>query len=161
MYLCSHIGGLQQIVLPGINSTSINIKQEIFHLLGSAVQSNPKVQIAAVELGLVESLIRAVTYETEVNICFYRKNNLLSTDNWHTYIIGVGILCDWYCKILQCRKFLSSLLKKVQMLCLLCFCFWSSYSIFFPSYSLSLRFRLVTFCKIWNGKCWITIFLSR
>ncbi|XP_050734277.1 nucleotide exchange factor SIL1-like isoform X2 [Eriocheir sinensis] len=62
------MGGLQQIVLPGINSTSIDIKQKTFHLLGSAVQSNPKVQIASVELGLVESLIRAVTHETEVSV---------------------------------------------------------------------------------------------
>lgn len=68
VYILSLTGGLQQIVLPGINSTSINIKQEAFHLLGSAVQSNPRVQIAAVELGLVESLIRAVAYETEVQI---------------------------------------------------------------------------------------------
>lgn len=72
MYLCFQTGGLQQIVLPGINSTNSDIKQKTFHLLGSAVQSNPKVQIASVELGLVESLIRAVTHETEVS--FSEKN---------------------------------------------------------------------------------------
>lgn len=68
-------GGLQQIVLPGINSTSNIIKQEAFHLLGSAVQSNPKVQIAAVEAGLVESLIRAVAYETQVS--FIWQNSIV------------------------------------------------------------------------------------
>lgn len=62
------MGGLQEIVLPGMNSTSNIIKQGALHLLGSAVQSNPKVQIAAVEAGLVESLIRIVAYETRVDV---------------------------------------------------------------------------------------------
>lgn len=52
--------------MTGINSSSTEVKQGALHLLGSAVQSNPKVQIAAVEAGLVQSLIRAVAYDTQV-----------------------------------------------------------------------------------------------
>lgn len=59
------MGGLQQIVVTAINSSSSSIKQSALHLLGSAVQSNPKVQIAAVEAGLVQSLIRIVAYDSQ------------------------------------------------------------------------------------------------
>lgn len=62
------MGGLNQIVLTGINSSSTEVKQGALHLLGSAVQSNPKVQIAAVEAGLVQSLIRAIAYDTQEGV---------------------------------------------------------------------------------------------
>lgn len=52
--------------MPGINSSSIEVKEGAFHLLGSAVQSNPKVQIAAVEAGLVQALIQALEYNAQV-----------------------------------------------------------------------------------------------
>lgn len=59
-------GGLKNIVVPGINSSSIEVKEGAFHLLGSAVQSNPKVQIAAVEAGLVQALIQTLEYNAQV-----------------------------------------------------------------------------------------------
>ncbi|XP_042223048.1 nucleotide exchange factor SIL1-like isoform X2 [Homarus americanus] len=62
------MGGLQQIVVTGVNASSSAIKKGALHLLGSAVQSNPKVQIAAVEAGLVQALIRAVAYDTQEGV---------------------------------------------------------------------------------------------
>lgn len=57
------LGGLEVIVNPGLNSTNVAVKEGILHLLGSAVQSNPKVQIAALEAGLLHSLIQAVSQD--------------------------------------------------------------------------------------------------
>ncbi|XP_064107769.1 nucleotide exchange factor SIL1-like isoform X1 [Macrobrachium nipponense] len=57
------LGGIEIIVKPALNSTSSIIKQGALHLLGSAVQGNPKVQIAALEAGLLQLLIRAVTQD--------------------------------------------------------------------------------------------------
>ncbi|XP_068203995.1 nucleotide exchange factor SIL1 [Palaemon carinicauda] len=57
------MGGLESIVKPALNSSSSTVKQGALHLLGSAVQSNPKVQIAALEAGLLQTLIRAVTQD--------------------------------------------------------------------------------------------------
>lgn len=62
------MGGLKQIVVTAINSTSDSVKQNALHLLGSAVQSNPKVQIAAVEAGLVQTLIRTVAYDSQEGV---------------------------------------------------------------------------------------------
>lgn len=55
------LGGLEVIVKPGLNSTNVAVKEGILHLVGSAVQSNPKVQIAALEAGLLHLLIQAVS----------------------------------------------------------------------------------------------------
>ncbi|KAK4290176.1 hypothetical protein Pmani_036906 [Petrolisthes manimaculis] len=62
------MGGLKDIVMPGINSSSTEVKEGAFHLLGSAVQSNPKVQIAAVEAGLVQALIQALEYNAQEGV---------------------------------------------------------------------------------------------
>ncbi|KAK7074106.1 nucleotide exchange factor sil1 [Halocaridina rubra] len=62
------LGGLEYIVKPALNSSSTDIKQEALHLLGSAVQSNPKVQIATLEAGLLQSLIKSVAYDSQVDV---------------------------------------------------------------------------------------------
>lgn len=62
------LGGLEKIVKPALNSTSSVVKQGALHLLGSAVQSNPKVQIATLEAGLLQSLIRVVAYDTKEGV---------------------------------------------------------------------------------------------
>ncbi|CAG0913381.1 unnamed protein product [Notodromas monacha] len=53
-------GGFQRIVLPSLNSTDADVRAAAAFLAGSALQSNPKVQIAALEVGLIEALLRVI-----------------------------------------------------------------------------------------------------
>ncbi|XP_046382806.1 nucleotide exchange factor SIL1 [Ischnura elegans] len=53
-------GGIKSIVLPAINSSNNEVVIMALRLLGSATQSNPKVQIAALEAGAVERALRLV-----------------------------------------------------------------------------------------------------
>ncbi|XP_071441826.1 nucleotide exchange factor SIL1 [Hetaerina americana] len=53
-------GGLSSVVLPAINSSHTEVTVAALRLLGSASQSNPKVQIAALEAGAVECVLRLV-----------------------------------------------------------------------------------------------------
>ncbi|KAG8231668.1 hypothetical protein J437_LFUL007442 [Ladona fulva] len=50
-------GGLSSVVLPAINSSNMQVAIAALRLLGSASQSNPKVQIAALEAGAVEKVL--------------------------------------------------------------------------------------------------------
>jgi nucleotide exchange factor SIL1 len=53
-------GGFTKIVQPALNSSHEDVRAAAAFLTGSALSSNPKVQIAALEAGLVESLLRVV-----------------------------------------------------------------------------------------------------
>jgi len=51
-------GGLKDIVSPSLNSTSAALRKMACMLLSGAAQSNPKFQIASLEMGLVDTLLR-------------------------------------------------------------------------------------------------------
>uniref|UniRef100_A0A646QEL6 Nucleotide exchange factor SIL1 n=1 Tax=Hemiscolopendra marginata TaxID=943146 RepID=A0A646QEL6_9MYRI len=56
------IGGLQ-LILPSLNSTNDDVRAMAAFLLGSAMQSNPQVQIAALENALLMHLVRIVIWD--------------------------------------------------------------------------------------------------
>ncbi|XP_046450104.1 nucleotide exchange factor SIL1-like [Daphnia pulex] len=57
------MGGFKDVVLPALNSTSKDLRSSAAFLLGSACQSNPKAQIAAIEIGSLPHLIRLVSLD--------------------------------------------------------------------------------------------------
>ncbi|XP_069698478.1 nucleotide exchange factor SIL1 [Periplaneta americana] len=61
----ARIGGLTDVVLPSLNATSAAIRAEAIRLLGSAVQSNSAVQIAALESGSIGSLLRVLALDRD------------------------------------------------------------------------------------------------
>ncbi|KAM7417075.1 hypothetical protein PAMA_016942 [Pampus argenteus] len=56
--LCS-IGGLQ-FILEGLNSSDFRLQESSAHVLGSALSSNPVVQVKAVESGALQTLLTAL-----------------------------------------------------------------------------------------------------
>ncbi|KAJ9578268.1 hypothetical protein L9F63_005489, partial [Diploptera punctata] len=61
-------GGLVDIVLPSLNSSSSLIRAEAITLLGSASQSNTAVQIAALESGSVAALLRVLALDRDPTV---------------------------------------------------------------------------------------------
>nr|XP_018911084.1 PREDICTED: nucleotide exchange factor SIL1 [Bemisia tabaci] len=57
--------GFSKIILPSFNITSPTVRTEVMKLLGSATQSNAQVQIAALEAGAVNLLLRTFALERE------------------------------------------------------------------------------------------------
>ncbi|KAK7867247.1 hypothetical protein R5R35_000237 [Gryllus longicercus] len=57
--------GVSDIVIPMLNCSSPAVRAEAARLLGSAAQSNVKVQIAALENGAIFSLLRAVSLDSD------------------------------------------------------------------------------------------------
>lgn len=62
------LGGLSHIIIPALNSTSAEVRAESLRLLGSAVQSNPKAQVAALNSGLMPNLVKAVALDSDVMV---------------------------------------------------------------------------------------------
>ncbi|BES96195.1 Nucleotide exchange factor [Nesidiocoris tenuis] len=60
--------GIKEIVFPSLNSTSWKVRYESTKLLGSAVQSNPKAQIAALEAGVIPVLLRVLALDSHVKV---------------------------------------------------------------------------------------------
>ncbi|XP_049810472.1 nucleotide exchange factor SIL1 isoform X1 [Schistocerca nitens] len=60
-------GGILEI-LPLLNATSPQLRSVAAHLLGSAAQSNPRVQIALLEAGALTALVRAVALDTDPTV---------------------------------------------------------------------------------------------
>lgn len=56
-------GGMS-LLMRGLNDTDSDIKQKSAFVLGSALQSNPKVQIFAIESGVMQQLIRILSIDT-------------------------------------------------------------------------------------------------
>lgn len=67
------MGGLQ-LVISDLNSTDRDVRNEAALVLSSAVQSNPAVQIAAVEAGALQQLIRLLSIES----CVTFRSRLLA-----------------------------------------------------------------------------------
>lgn len=73
-------GGLVKVIYPCLNGTIEEIKYEALRVLGAAVQSNPKVKEAALELEFVPSILRTLTkYENSklMDRCIYALGSLV------------------------------------------------------------------------------------
>ncbi|XP_050399018.1 nucleotide exchange factor SIL1 isoform X1 [Patella vulgata] len=66
VYFCDARG--LEVLLRFLNHTSEAIRSETALVLGSALQSNPKAQISAVESGLLQPLIRIMSIEKSVSL---------------------------------------------------------------------------------------------
>ncbi|XP_078589318.1 nucleotide exchange factor SIL1-like [Branchiostoma floridae x Branchiostoma japonicum] len=66
------LGGFQLVIL-ALNDSNSDIRAEAARVLGAAVQSNPKVQIEALESGAVPTLIRLVASDSSIAV---RKKSL-------------------------------------------------------------------------------------
>ena len=62
------LGGLQKIIIPSLNSSNISHRKYSCLLLSGAAQSNPKFQIAALEHGLVETLLRMTVLDQDPEV---------------------------------------------------------------------------------------------
>lgn len=61
------LGGLD-VIVPDLNSTNPKIRSLVAFTLGSAMQGNPKVQIAVLEHNVLSHLLRLVTLDTEFSV---------------------------------------------------------------------------------------------
>ncbi|PSN54805.1 Nucleotide exchange factor SIL1 [Blattella germanica] len=61
-------GGLTDVVLESLNSSSPLIRAEAIRLLGSAAQSNTAVQIAALESGCISALLRVLALDKDPTV---------------------------------------------------------------------------------------------
>lgn len=62
------LGGFSDIVFPAMNNSIADIRSVAVHLLGSAVQSNPRVQIAALEGGAIQQLLRVLALDSDMSV---------------------------------------------------------------------------------------------
>nr|CAG4638763.1 EOG090X0EEI [Cyclestheria hislopi] len=62
------MGGFKNIVLPALNASGDGVRSAAAFLLGSASQSNPKVQIAALEMNALPHLIRLVSFDHDNDV---------------------------------------------------------------------------------------------
>ncbi|XP_067006711.1 nucleotide exchange factor SIL1 [Anabrus simplex] len=62
------LGGFTDVILPILNATRFELRSGAAHLIGSAVQSNPKAQIAALESGSIGLLLRAVAFDVNPTV---------------------------------------------------------------------------------------------
>ena len=58
------VGGLEQILVPSLNSSSTQLQEMAGFLIGSSAQSNPRVQIAFLEAGFINTLLRMISSHT-------------------------------------------------------------------------------------------------
>jgi hypothetical protein len=59
---------LDVVVLPSLNASSALVRSEAIRLLGSAAQSNTAVQIAALESGSIEALLRVLVLDQDPTV---------------------------------------------------------------------------------------------
>lgn len=60
--------GISDIVLPMLNSSESHLRAAAAHLLGSAAQSNVKVQIAGLENGAISSLLKTLWLNSDLTV---------------------------------------------------------------------------------------------
>ncbi|XP_058808029.1 nucleotide exchange factor Sil1 [Phymastichus coffea] len=60
------MGGMSKIISPCLNSTNPEIKAEALKLLGAAVQSNPRVQLKALENDFIQKILHLLTVNNVV-----------------------------------------------------------------------------------------------
>lgn len=62
------MNGLTDVIYKSLNSTNGDIRSEALMLHGSATQSNPKVQIAAIDSGSINLLLKILAFDEDVNV---------------------------------------------------------------------------------------------
>lgn len=62
------IGGVMHVVIPALNSTSAKVRADSLWLLGSATQSNPKVQIGVLNAGIMPKLVKAIVLDSDSTV---------------------------------------------------------------------------------------------
>ncbi|KAL7644358.1 UNVERIFIED_CONTAM: hypothetical protein RMT77_005185 [Armadillidium vulgare] len=60
--------GVKMVIKPGLNSSNEEIRKGVMQLIGSSSQSNPKVQIAMLEEGVLSELLRVIARERDTLI---------------------------------------------------------------------------------------------
>ncbi|KZC10977.1 Nucleotide exchange factor SIL1 [Dufourea novaeangliae] len=72
--------GMVKIISPCLNGTNNEIKAEALRLLGTAVQSNPKVQLKALENDFVQKLLHILSTNTQIEVrsrCLFALSALI------------------------------------------------------------------------------------
>lgn len=64
----ARLNGFSDVVYKSLNSSNSEIRSEALKLLGSATQSNPNVQIAALKSGSINLLIKILTFDDDINV---------------------------------------------------------------------------------------------
>ncbi|XP_011310023.1 nucleotide exchange factor SIL1 [Fopius arisanus] len=62
------LGGMEKIISPCLNITNDDVKIEALIILGTSVQSNPKVQLRATNADLVQKLLHTLTVSSKVSL---------------------------------------------------------------------------------------------
>jgi len=94
-----HMEGFKLIIIPSINSTNPNLRKQSCFLMGGAAQSNPQFQIAALEAGFVDFLLRLTSLDPEPEVstkAFFALSSLLRNfpEAQNTFLRqgGLGVL---------------------------------------------------------------------
>ncbi|XP_015120292.1 nucleotide exchange factor SIL1 [Diachasma alloeum] len=66
--LFADLGGMEKIISPCLNITNDDVKIEALIILGTSVQSNPKVQLRAMNADLVQKLLHTLTVASRVSL---------------------------------------------------------------------------------------------
>ncbi|XP_076246014.1 sil1 nucleotide exchange factor [Calliopsis andreniformis] len=72
--------GMSKIISPCLNGTNNEIKAEALRLLGAAVQSNPKVQLKALENDFVQKLLQILSTNSKIEVksrCLFALSALI------------------------------------------------------------------------------------
>ncbi|KOC68283.1 Nucleotide exchange factor SIL1 [Habropoda laboriosa] len=72
--------GMSKIIYPCLNGTNNEIKAEALKILGAAVQSNPKVQLSALENQIVQKLLHILLTNSKVDVksrCLFALSALI------------------------------------------------------------------------------------
>lgn len=62
------LNGFPDVIYRSLNSTNSEIRSEALRLHGSATQSNPKVQIAALDAGSINILLKILKFDDDINV---------------------------------------------------------------------------------------------
>ncbi|KAL0275318.1 UNVERIFIED_CONTAM: hypothetical protein PYX00_003206 [Menopon gallinae] len=62
------LNGFPDVIYKSLNSTNSEIRSEALRLHGSATQSNPRVQIAALDAGSINILLKILKFDEDINV---------------------------------------------------------------------------------------------
>ncbi|XP_065556284.1 nucleotide exchange factor SIL1-like [Artemia franciscana] len=110
------MGGLRDVIIPGLNSSFEEIRLNCAYVFGSCVQNNIKAQIMAYETNIIEILVRLIATDTvEVkNKCLYGLSVLsLQFPIAQKKLVELEALSEFALIVSQRDPILSKLQKKI------------------------------------------------
>ncbi|XP_065556182.1 nucleotide exchange factor SIL1-like [Artemia franciscana] len=110
------MGGLRDIIIPGLNSSFEDFRLNCAYVFGNCVQNNIKAQIMAYETKIIEILVRLIATDTvEVkNKCLYGLSVLcLQFPIAQKKLVESGALSEFALIVSQRDPILSKLQKKI------------------------------------------------